>query len=33
MSDFMNARIWSNAFIAWLLVVMIRRYGGLPLHP
>ncbi len=34
MSDtyFMNARIWTNALIAWLLVVSIRRFGGLPLY-
>ncbi len=34
MSDtyFMNARIWTNAFIAWLLVTLIRRFGGLRLY-
>ena len=34
MSDtyFMNARIWPNAFIAWLLVWSIRRFGGLRLY-
>jgi hypothetical protein len=34
MSDtyFMNARIWTNALIAWILVVSIRRFGGLPLY-
>jgi hypothetical protein len=28
----MNTRIWSNAFIAWLLVVLLRRFGGLRLY-
>ena len=28
----MNTRIWSNAFIAWLLVVLLRRFGGLKLY-
>ena len=28
----MNARIWTNAFIAWLLVVLLRRFGGLKLY-
>lgn len=31
-SHFMNIRIWSNAFVAWALVVVIRRFGGLPLY-
>ena len=28
----MNARIWTSAFIAWLLVVVLRRFGGLRLY-
>jgi len=28
----MNARIWTNALIAWLLVVLLRRFGGLKLY-
>jgi hypothetical protein len=28
----MNTRIWTNAFIAWLLVSMLRRFGGLKLY-
>ncbi len=28
----MNSRIWSNAFIAWLLVSLLRRFGGLRLY-
>jgi hypothetical protein len=28
----MNARIWTNAFVAWLLVVLLRRFGGLRLY-
>jgi hypothetical protein len=31
-SHFMNIRIWANALIAWTLVVLIRRFGGLPLY-
>jgi hypothetical protein len=28
----MNTRIWTNAFIAWLAVVLVRRFGGLKLY-
>lgn len=28
----MNARIWTNALIAWILVVALRRFGGLRLY-
>jgi hypothetical protein len=28
----MNTRIWTNAFIAWLLVFLLRRFGGLRLY-
>jgi hypothetical protein len=28
----MNARIWTNAFIAWALVVVLHRFGGLKLY-
>ncbi len=28
----MNTRIWTNAFLAWLAVVAIRRFGGLKLY-
>jgi len=28
----MNARIWTNALIAWVLVVLLRRFGGLRLY-
>ena len=28
----MNARIWTNALIAWVLVVTLRRFGGLRLY-
>lgn len=28
----MNTRIWTNAFIAWLLVSLLRRFGGLKLY-
>lgn len=28
----MNARIWTNALVAWLLVVLLRRFGGLRLY-
>lgn len=27
-----NRSIWLNAFIAWLLTAVIRRYGGLRLY-
>jgi hypothetical protein len=28
----MNTRIWTNAFLAWVLVVALRRFGGLRLY-
>ena len=28
----MNTRIWTNALLAWLLVVLLRRFGGLKLY-
>ena len=28
----MNTRIWASAFIAWLLVVLLRGFGGLKLY-
>jgi hypothetical protein len=28
----MNTRIWTNALIAWLLVVLLRRFGGLKFY-